>query len=854
MFAQPSRSPPHIPWKKAAIQSAVALTCAGALYAPNAMATPPACGPITVSVTTNDACNAQPNSSQVLTINAGVSIRVNDLAAVYYGGNLGNYEGSGQDYIGNGGLTNHGIIVATGADDTTGIFIENELLGTLTNSNTGQIKATAELENTNLSATGVYEKASVDDYMRGTLTNDGLISATATSTYNAGAYGIKLEKSAASSAVLTNTGNIQATAVSTNQWAYGTAYGLMVVSDFDGKLNNSGTIQATASSTLFVARAIGVSMSDANGEITNSGTIQATVSDSSYLSASGITTRDLNGTLTNSGSIQATASGVNNASAYGIKTAALNGTLTNSGAISGTAENGTGYSIYSTSGNGTLTNQSTGVLRGSLNIGGSGITVNNHGTIDLPLNNYANISGDYTQSSTGTLKIAAQSTSEGGYSRLSVGGTATIAGKALVDVKTVNTLAIGQTLTNVVSAGALVGNFSSVEDNSALFNFVARARDGLFIDLEIVRALTATQAASNTANSPSLGAAGVFDNSANTGLQSVVTVLGQFQTQQQVSDALRQTLPSDTSAAAQATQIAIGQVIDSRTDASKGQSSGDMFYGDKNVWLKPFGSWADQGDRNGVSGFKATTSGLAMGVDDAVSDATRLGFAGAYAKASIDSKSSAAPQSADVNVYQLVGYGSYSLDANTSVNFQADMGRNTNEGRRTIALTSTTASAKYNSLTTHLGASIGRSYKLNEKTTMTPSVRADYSSIKDDGYSETGAGVLNLNVASRTTEQFIVGLDGKLNHQLSPTTRVTGNMGVGYDTMNQRSAITAAFAGAPGASFVTYGAETSPWLMRAGLGLVHQINDITELTARYDAEFREDYLNQTASVKVRWAF
>ena len=33
-----------------------------------------------------------------------------------------------------------------------------------------------------------------------------------------------------------------------------------------------------------------------------------------------------------------------------------------------------------------------------------------------------------------------------------------------------------------------------------------------------------------------------------------------------------------------------------------------------------------------------------------------------------------------------------------------------------------------------------------------------------------------------------------------------------------------------------------------------KLSDRTEITARHDAEHREDFLNQTAAVKLRWAF
>jgi outer membrane autotransporter protein len=202
----------------------------------------------------------------------------------------------------------------------------------------------------------------------------------------------------------------------------------------------------------------------------------------------------------------------------------------------------------------------------------------------------------------------------------------------------------------------------------------------------------------------------------------------------------------------------------------------------------------------------------------------------------------------------MIGYGSYSLAEDTELNFQVDAGMNKNQGNRSITFTSTVASAEYDSYTAHAGVGLGRTYPLSGTTRITPSVRADYTWIKDKSYSETGAGLLNLDVASRSTEELVLGIDGKLTHALSDHTTLTANLGAGYDVINERASITAAFAGAPGASFVTNGLDASPWIGRGGLGLVHVMKNSTEITARYDVEAREDFSNQTASIKARWAF
>lgn len=470
----------------------------------------------------------------------------------------------------------------------------------------------------------------------------------------------------------------------------------------------------------------------------------------------------------------------------------------------------------------------------------------------------AQLSGTFSQESGATLRVAIVSTSdEGSYSYLHAANV-NLNGTLDVDVKANSGLSLSSGLSSfgiIHATNTFNGTFSQITDNSALFNFEQRVvSNTLYIDA--VRALTVEQAARDNSNTPGLGAAQVLDSGA-AGLQEVVDALGQLATAQEVSDAVSQTLPLHTGASIAATQDAlasVNQIVQARIEGSTGLSAGDQAFSDRHVWVKPFGSWAEQENRDGVAGYDARTRGLTVGIDGALSPQLRLGGALAYANIDIDGKSTVAKQSSEVDVYQLVGYGSYSLDERTNLNFQVDIGQGNSQGERRIAFTQSTASSDYDSFTAHAGLGIGRNYVLDERTSITPSLRADYTWIKDQAYSETGAGALNLQVQSRKSDALVLALEGKLIRDLGNGTQLQANLGVGYDTLNERSSIVSAFAGAPNAAFVTYGAEPSPWQVRGGFGLTHKTASGMEITGRYDALYKTDFLNQTVSVKLRWMF
>ncbi|MBM7063421.1 autotransporter domain-containing protein [Pseudomonas sp. UL073] len=485
--------------------------------------------------------------------------------------------------------------------------------------------------------------------------------------------------------------------------------------------------------------------------------------------------------------------------------------------------------------------------------------LHNQGTINLASGVTGTVHGNYFQAAGGKLNIGV--TGDNSFGKLVVDGTASLASNAQIGVNVSPTdyrFSVDR-LQNVLSAGTLQsdGTFA-VTDNSLLFNFGA-VKDGNTVDLTLSAALPQVETITrNLGNTPAAGAARVLDQVfADDPEGELASHFVGLQTEQQVNDAVTQTLPTIVGASNSATNSAlsgINRVVQARQASNSGLSSGDAALDDQHLWLKPFGSWADQDDRNGVSGFDANTYGLAIGSDAAINERTRLGVAFAYANTNVDSDSQVAPQDMQVDTFQLIGYGSYNLAPNTELNFQLDGGRNNNDGKRHMPFADATAKADYSSTNVHAGLGIGHSLDFSDTLTFQPSARVDYTWIGEESYHETGAGALNLDVDSNDAEELILSTDGKLSVGLSEHTVLSANLGVGYDLINEQSSITSAYAGSPSAAFTTRGLDPSPWLGRAGLGLTHELSDGTEVSLRYDAESRSDFLNQGASIKARWAF
>ncbi|QKE63678.1 autotransporter domain-containing protein [Aquipseudomonas campi] len=503
-------------------------------------------------------------------------------------------------------------------------------------------------------------------------------------------------------------------------------------------------------------------------------------------------------------------------------------------------------------------------------IDADGITVfggfNNAGTLSMAAGTTGRINGNFAQATSGVLQIDVADDSS--YGKLVVNGTATFGSgtQIAVNVANPNYSFSATTLQDVLSATTLSSDGAfRVSDNSILFDFGA-IKDGNTVDLTLAAATQPHEPSSglvedivtSLGNNPAIGAAQVLDqviaNDPNGELASHFVGLS---SEQEVSDAVTQTLPTvagNTSNAIGNTLSGINRVIQARQGDNSGLSSGDAPLSEKNLWIKTFGSWADQDERDGISGFDADTQGLAIGTDAAVSETTRLGLAFAYAQTNLDNDSNIAPQSADIDTFQLIGYGSYALSADTELNFQLDGGQNRTEGKRHMPFADATAKADYDGYNFHAGVGIGHNLRLNEQLTFVPSARADYTWIGTESYHEKGAGALNLDVDSNDAEELLLSVDGKLDYALSEATVLSANLGAGYDVIDEDSSITSTYAGASSAAFKTPGMDMEPWVARAGLGLNHTLAGGTEVSLRYDAEARSDFTNQGASLKARWAF
>ncbi|MFZ5525530.1 MAG: autotransporter domain-containing protein [Pseudomonadota bacterium] len=582
------------------------------------------------------------------------------------------------------------------------------------------------------------------------------------------------------------------------------------------------------------------------GGITNSGTIEGGIYAIRVIDNNALDRLDIVGTQSSlKGDVDASLTDVN------VKSDARFSTTNAFRVRSFTVETGAEF---------TLTN----ALHTSGGLSTNGITVSNgfvnNGTVLVGSGTSGLITGTYTQSASGTYSVGVDSVATHGV--LAVSGDASLASGSKVNVAVGSGASFnaGDRVQGVLtSGGTLTATGLTLTDSSVMYKFTAdTSRAANELDLLVAQDEAPFSNNVGTGRTPLGGVAANLDQIVSAGvpadLQPVFDKLTSLPADE-LPAAMAQLVPVMTGAGSQAGVNALrsmNKMIQSRMESNQGLSSGNEA-SERFMWVRTFGSEGDQDSQDVVAGFRSKTWGIVVGGDKPVSDRVRAGLAFTYARTDIDSRGSGAPSSLDVNTYELVHYGSYNLDPLTDINYQLDVGYNEVKGVRQILFMGQQARSDFNSLNLHASLGIGRTWVVSPQSSVTPSVRVDYTHMKTDGYTETGAGPLNLQVDDSTFKELMLTADLKGSHNLSEHTKLVGNVSAGYDFLDKNSVTTSAFVGG-GAVFETRGLDSSPWLYRAGLGLLHDSSNM-EYSLRYDLERRTSgYTNQTLSARVRWAF
>jgi len=663
----------------------------------------------------------------------------------------------------------------------------------------------------------------------GSAVNSGTATLVANADDYSNSYGMLFTD--ASTASIINSGTINITNIS-GERAY--TYGITANNLYDSDIDSSGniTISSTSADT---NNAYGIlidgEVDEDSSIIVNDISVHASTGESPYAAFSyGILIDELNGSLTVNGNVSASVDNYNPISkAYTVRINDGTGTFINNGTLSGLVEVDAAVDFI------------------------------NNGTINLTSDQDAYSDGTYAQSASGVLNLGLGTMQN---ASLWSATTANFASGSTINFNFDSDVSVGDSFDDVIEAmTSLDIGSASITDSSYLLD-ANYTIDGNTLDLNVTQGNSFADALSESGDALK-GAAHFWDDIFINGTSDAElnTVLGNLKTYasgEQIASAIAGTLPNGAQAAgdtANNVSGTIGNVVSGRQRNTRGGgiSTGDEMLAERNFWVKPFYSRAQQDNSNGAYGYDADTYGTALGIDTELRPGHRIGAAVFYSQSDINVNNM--EQTSEIDSFNAMIYGSLPvLNNKTHIDWQAGLGVHKNDSTRYVALNNSTATADYSSYSAQLSGTLSREHKLNSDTLITPYIKGSYQYQKTDDYSETGAGSLNLNVGSSNSDRLLLGAGASIERQVSPKLVLTAKAGLNYDVLGNNDAITSSYAGDSSVSFATEGVDVDELSFEGGLGINYKQDDHFSAEFAYDVESSSGFDNQSVSAKLKWRF
>lgn len=515
-----------------------------------------------------------------------------------------------------------------------------------------------------------------------------------------------------------------------------------------------------------------------------------------------------------------------------------------------------------------INNFATLSLSGDHLVGGN-VTVAGTGALALGTH-VLNVTGNFTVLANGTISTTINSAAD--YGRITATGNAAIPASATLNVDVAGTLPSRAAAFRIIdgdgTAGINIPGTLSITGSSRTFSLILDAGD-LVLSLE---ALNVPYAPSTTTGNGQAAATVLEGISATaTGdMGNVITTLNDLPPPQ--IDSAIQTMLPDTSGfnpqvPVQLLEQFVGVLMDHLgSEAEEGMGNGTpptgMSSGDEPdpyvTWCKVFGSSAHQYPRGTSQGYNLSNGGAAIGIEKEFSDTFRGGLAAGDAQSWVRGKDNASRT--DIETQQVSLYGGYTPGTSPWYwNGSLSYNYNTYGGSREIHISSSDSRIARADYRGHLfGASMETGYGigLGKKTAFTPLVSLAYSHLIVPGYSETGAGSLDLNVDEQDYDDLRFGIGGKLEAaQECSFGKVTSEVHAKYlyDIIADRQNMVATFAGG-GTAFAVVGYKPARSGTNVGTGLILATKKDVTLSLQYDLELRQNYYAHTGFLNVAYKF
>jgi autotransporter-associated beta strand protein len=524
---------------------------------------------------------------------------------------------------------------------------------------------------------------------------------------------------------------------------------------------------------------------------------------------------------------------------------------------------------------------------------GTGNVVHNSATLDLDLTTL-NIGGTYTQNGSSTLKVGISGTLNGSIVASGI-ATVTATDSLVLDIladvplNTSYTIIDGAAgghivapVVTVLGSGTLfsvtgIGNSLILTSISSAYNFVADALNGnAYAVAKVLDDLTNPSGdmayvlrTLNGLSSEEIGAAldtlyaqidgGIIsisstfmNNSIGFAKNRVRGLLSKAET------SLHNPRPAESIMPVRKSQdFAMGLRNEAvEPAAATGISSGDE-YCLNGLWASGYGSYLNQGKRHGIVGYSAWNAGTVIGFDRMCNDAVILGVSGGYAYADVDSNTPNY-ENTEIHSAQCTLYGAF-VDPHYPcfMDVTGYFSHNWYNGEREINIGNIIvrrAKSNYGGQQYAVCSDGGFRINLNEDVEIDPLLSVYWNHLGINGYTETGADSINLNLKKQTYNQLLSGLGIRVLGNLeSESGKIISEAHVRwfYDYIGDPMAVTSNFTGG-GASFATNGCKPARNSFNAGGQILFDMNNDHWVIGAFDLELKGQFFGAYASLTLRY--
>jgi outer membrane autotransporter protein len=305
-------------------------------------------------------------------------------------------------------------------------------------------------------------------------------------------------------------------------------------------------------------------------------------------------------------------------------------------------------------------------------------------------------------------------------------------------------------------------------------------------------------------------------------------------------------------------RVASNQVMASMSDAPQPGfgEAGTKLSGDWSAWARVFGDWAELDRSNVAAGFTSTTGGVVAGADYNFSPNFLAGLAAGYQSSNMDFRGTG---EGDISSWSLTAYGDYRMgaiyiDALAGYAMQSyDMDR-----YLTVLGTNYVANSDYDGSSIIGSLETGYEIALAANMKLTPFAGVNFTHTKTDAVTETGAGIWNLAYDDRSENGFDSVLGARLSKSFVTDggTKLTPTIELGWKhAFGDASPIAnAALAGTPGSNFQIFGSTAKRDTAIVGAALSIQMTDTIDAYVQYNGQYSGNYMDNTASLRLRLKF